>query len=627
MFAGTVALMKRLWAIAVGASIVAASLAAVPPSGAQSSVGWTGIIGGTGVLEYSAVQSVAVGDDGSVYVAGHFTESFSADTGITGFDVFVERKNAQGALLWRRTFGPVGPGLVIVDIDVDSAGNAWLMVNHAQIRVFAAPDGATPPGGPFPALDGDPSTVGATGWDDGYVVAEPASSRIRRFELDGTTTWTGPLDASLVTVEVLGLTSDRTAILTCSENAGATTISVDVLDAAGGVVLAAPLDATWRFVPGSGAVLPSALPFQDNVYFTQWSTADPSCEGAAPFSSQLTGWTVDTGSGVGLRWTDWESPQTYCLGAATVSLTKPDGPACVAPSTVETIDAVGPTAGGVFASRPDLSGYAGMAETAGGGGYLVDVTRPGPGFATAHRLDPRFVVADMDYGRGGELAVVGTVFPPATPGPGDPFNAQGFILYEPFADPVDPYDPPILPAPNPRGAHPFVDLPPGNLEVALAVHWAWLAYITNGIDATHFGAGRTATRAEAGVMLHRAAGSPLVATAHDFVDVVRDWQELAIRWLRATGITTGVDSTHFAPERPITRGEFAVMLWRMAGYPFGSPLHPFVDVVAPWQQEAIRWAKALGITTGIDATHFAPDRLITRQEMVVMLYRWLAAVV
>ena len=185
---------------------------------------------------------------------------------------------------------------------------------------------------------------------------------------------------------------------------------------------------------------------------------------------------------------------------------------------------------------------------------------------------------------------------------------------------------PLFPPPSPRGPHPFVDLPLWWAELGASVQWAWDASVTTGVDATHFAPDRTATRAEAGVVLHRAVGSPHGSPHHGFVDVARDWQQVAVRWLRATGVTTGVDATHFAPDRAITRGELGVMMWRMAGSPLGWPPHPFVDVTAPWQQEAIRWLKELGITTGVDPTHFAPDRPITRAELVIMLYRWVVAV-
>lgn len=53
-----------------------------------------------------------------------------------------------------------------------------------------------------------------------------------------------------------------------------------------------------------------------------------------------------------------------------------------------------------------------------------------------------------------------------------------------------------------------------------------------------------------------------------------------------------------------------------------SSAHPFVDVPdGAYYSEAVQWAWDEGITNGVDATHFDPNRAITRAELVTMLYR------
>ena len=50
--------------------------------------------------------------------------------------------------------------------------------------------------------------------------------------------------------------------------------------------------------------------------------------------------------------------------------------------------------------------------------------------------------------------------------------------------------------------------------------------------------------------------------------------------------------------------------------------HPFADVPeGAYYADAVQWAWENGITTGTDATHFDPDRAITRAEMVTLLWR------
>lgn len=49
---------------------------------------------------------------------------------------------------------------------------------------------------------------------------------------------------------------------------------------------------------------------------------------------------------------------------------------------------------------------------------------------------------------------------------------------------------------------------------------------------------------------------------------------------------------------------------------------PFVDVPPDaWYRDAAAWAWENGVTAGVDETHFAPDRPITRAEVVQMLYK------
>lgn len=49
---------------------------------------------------------------------------------------------------------------------------------------------------------------------------------------------------------------------------------------------------------------------------------------------------------------------------------------------------------------------------------------------------------------------------------------------------------------------------------------------------------------------------------------------------------------------------------------------PFVDVPQDaWYRDAVAWAWENGVTAGVDDTHFAPGRAITRAEVVQMLYK------
>ena len=94
-----------------------------------------------------------------------------------------------------------------------------------------------------------------------------------------------------------------------------------------------------------------------------------------------------------------------------------------------------------------------------------------------------------------------------------------------------------------------------------------------------------------------------------------------VQWMVDNGITTGISPTCFSPSEVVTRGQVAAFMWRMEGSPTGSPVHPFTDVVALWQQEPVSWMAAQAITTGTTPTTYSPDNPVTRGEVAALLHR------
>lgn len=109
-----------------------------------------------------------------------------------------------------------------------------------------------------------------------------------------------------------------------------------------------------------------------------------------------------------------------------------------------------------------------------------------------------------------------------------------------------------------------------------------------------------------------------------FVDVKQSQYYFdSVLWAVNQGITQGVDETHFVPDAICNRAQVVTFLWRAAGMPqTAAAENPFVDV-APDQYyyQAVLWAVANGITQGIDASHFGPDESCTRAQVVTFLYR------
>lgn len=94
-------------------------------------------------------------------------------------------------------------------------------------------------------------------------------------------------------------------------------------------------------------------------------------------------------------------------------------------------------------------------------------------------------------------------------------------------------------------------------------------------------------------------------------------------WAYENGITSGLDSTHFMPENPCTRGQVVTFLWRAMGKPEPvSSKNPFVDVDEnEYYYKAVLWAYENKITTGSDKIHFNPADNCTRGQVVTFLYR------
>lgn len=106
-----------------------------------------------------------------------------------------------------------------------------------------------------------------------------------------------------------------------------------------------------------------------------------------------------------------------------------------------------------------------------------------------------------------------------------------------------------------------------------------------------------------------------------FSDVkTTDWFSDAVTFVAARNIATGVTAASFAPEMQLTRGQFIVMLLNAYGI---EPMHSdvnFADAGNMYYTDYLATAKKLGISNGVGNNLFAPDRNITRQDMMTLLY-------
>ena len=102
-----------------------------------------------------------------------------------------------------------------------------------------------------------------------------------------------------------------------------------------------------------------------------------------------------------------------------------------------------------------------------------------------------------------------------------------------------------------------------------------------------------------------------------------DWFYADVAWVYEKGLMNGMSDSAFGPGATTSRGMIVTILWRLEGQP--APLAPcaFADVKAgSYYEQAIAWAAENGIVNGISSTSFAPDKAITREQFAAILYRY-----
>ena len=185
-------------------------------------------------------------------------------------------------------------------------------------------------------------------------------------------------------------------------------------------------------------------------------------------------------------------------------------------------------------------------------------------------------------------------------------------------------------------------------EIAVELHFtdvpegAWYedaaAYVYNhglmaGTSATTFAPDATTSRSMIATILWRMAGSPVVNYAMDYTDVAQgQWYSEAIRWAASEGIVGGYGNGLFGTNDPITREQFAVMLYRFAqeqGYDVSigesTNILSYTDVadLSEYAISAMQWAVGAGIINGTgDGSTLSPQGQATRAQAAVMLMRF-----
>lgn len=108
-----------------------------------------------------------------------------------------------------------------------------------------------------------------------------------------------------------------------------------------------------------------------------------------------------------------------------------------------------------------------------------------------------------------------------------------------------------------------------------------------------------------------------------FYDISTHWGREAIKWAYQQGLFSGVSDTAFGPNQNMSRGMLATVLHRLAGKPNAENGVAFTDVSSnKYYAEAVAWASANKIVSGVGNGKYAPDADITREQIATILYNY-----
>ena len=181
---------------------------------------------------------------------------------------------------------------------------------------------------------------------------------------------------------------------------------------------------------------------------------------------------------------------------------------------------------------------------------------------------------------------------------------------------------------------PFIDVPAGAWYEDAAAY-VYEHGLMEGTSDTMFSPDMTTSRAMIATILWRLSGSPVVNYAMDYTDVdPAAWYGEAVRWATSEGVVSGYGNGLFGANDPITREQFAAMLWRYAqtqGYDVSigeeTNILSYTDAldVAEYAIPAMQWACGAGIISGTGDNMLSPRGSAIRAQAAAMLMRFCEA--
>lgn len=110
----------------------------------------------------------------------------------------------------------------------------------------------------------------------------------------------------------------------------------------------------------------------------------------------------------------------------------------------------------------------------------------------------------------------------------------------------------------------------------------------------------------------------------NYTDLEPDaWYREAVEFMLDKGYMDGMSETRFSPDIYLTRAQAVTILWRSEGaWPSQGGLLPFADVKeGAWYSDAVKWAYYSGLTDGVSESEFGTAQGVSREQLIVWLYR------
>ena len=160
--------------------------------------------------------------------------------------------------------------------------------------------------------------------------------------------------------------------------------------------------------------------------------------------------------------------------------------------------------------------------------------------------------------------------------------------------------------------------------------------IMSGTSSNTFSPNDTVTRAQVTQTMYAMAGKPSVKASDSFKDVPEGkYYTTAVNWGVDKGVVAGYVNGEFKPNAPITRQQFATVLYSFArkvetgnkftDYSDDLSFYDDKNNVSSYAIPAVRWAVKLGIINSTEKNRFiiSPNGVLTRAQLATMLLAYI----